>query len=115
MKRIIKWSLLTIVLGISGLLLFVSFGLPNVGEPEYLKIDRTKERLERGEYLANSVSVCMDCHSKRDWNKFSGPLTLGTLGQGGEIFNQKFGFPGEYYSKNITPSGIGNWTDGEIL
>ncbi|HEY6142560.1 MAG TPA: c-type cytochrome [Flavobacterium sp.] len=115
MKKIIKWSLLTIVLGITGLLLFVSFALPNVGEPEYLKIDRTKERLERGEYLANSVSVCMDCHSTRDWNKFSGPLTSGTLGQGGEIFNQKYGFPGEFYARNITPSGIGNWSDGEIL
>lgn len=115
MKKKIKWGLVGLVLIIAGLLLFVSFALPNVGEPEYLKIDRTKERLIRGEYLANSVSVCMDCHSKRDWNTFSGPLVSGTLGQGGEIFNQKFGFPGEYYSKNITPSGIGNWTDGEIL
>lgn len=115
MKKIIKWTLLTIVLAIAGLLFFVSFGLPNVGEPEYLKIDKTSERLERGKYLANSVCVCMDCHSTRDWSKFSGPLTLGTLGKGGEIFNQQFGFPGEFYSKNITPSGIGDWTDGEVL
>lgn len=113
--KLIKWTFFTIILGIIGLLLFVSFVLPNVGEPEYLKIDRTKERLERGKYLANSVSVCMDCHSTRDWSKFSGPLTPGTLGKGGEIFNQKFGFPGEFYSRNITPSGIGDWTDGEVL
>jgi len=115
MKKIIKLTLLTIVIAIAGLLLFVSFGLPNVGDPEYLKIDKTQERFERGKYLANSVCVCMDCHSTRDWSKFSGPLIPGTLGKGGEIFNQQFGFPGEFYSKNITPLGIGNWTDGEIL
>jgi mono/diheme cytochrome c family protein len=57
----------------------------------------------------------MDCHSTRDWNKFSGPLVPGTLGKGGEEFNQKFGFPGQFFSKNITPAGIGNWTDGEVL
>lgn len=115
MKKIAKWIVLTLVFGVTLLLLFLSFGLPNVGEPEYLKIDKTNERLERGKYLANSVSVCMDCHSTRDWNAFSGPLLPGTLGKGGEVFNQKFGFPGEYYARNITPSGIGDWTDGEIL
>lgn len=108
-------GVLIIAFSIAGLLFFISFGLPNVGESAYLKIDRTQKRLERGEYLANNVSVCMDCHSKRDWSKFSGPLMLGTIGQGGEVFNQKFGFPGEYFSKNITPYGIGDWTDGEIL
>ncbi|SHG78042.1 Cytochrome c [Flavobacterium fluvii] len=115
MKKILKWGLLAIILCIAGLLLFVSFALPNVGEPEYLKIEKTKERLVRGEYLANNVSVCMDCHSTRDWSKFSGPLTPGTLGKGGEVFDQKFGFPGEFYARNITPSGIGDWSDGEIL
>ncbi|MDX5346729.1 MAG: cytochrome c, partial [Hymenobacteraceae bacterium] len=25
------------------------------------------------------------------------------------------GFPGVYYSRNITPAGIGNWTDGEVM
>lgn len=115
MKKTVKWSLIILLLVISGLLLFVSFALPKVGEPEYLKINKTAERLDRGKYLANSVSVCMDCHSTRVWDTFSGPLLPGTLGKGGEVFNQKFGFPGVFYSKNITPSGIGDWTDGEIL
>ena len=57
----------------------------------------------------------MDCHSTRDWSKFSAPLVAGTLGKGGETFDQKFGFPGSFYSKNITPEGIGHWTDGELL
>ena len=93
----------------------MKFALPNVGEPEDITISASKEQIERGKYLAHAVTVCMDCHSVRDWTKFSAPLVEGTLGQGGETFDQKFGFPGAYYSKNITPFGIGSWTDGELL
>ena len=113
--RILGYILLLVVLGIAILFTYVKTALPNVGEAEDIKIEATPERLARGEYLANCVTVCMDCHSTRDWNKFSGPLTEGTLGKGGETFDQKFGFPGSFYSKNITPSGIGTWTDGEVL
>lgn len=118
MKNILKitaWFILLIVVAILGLLGYVSFALPNVGPPEDIKIEATAQRMERGRYLANSVSVCMDCHSKRDWNKFSGPIIEGTWGQGGEEFDYKIGLPGKYYSKNITPFALANWTDGEVL
>lgn len=106
-------TLVVLVVGIT--LIYVTLGLPNVGAAEDITIERTQQRLERGEYLANRVCVCMDCHSTRDWSRFSGPPIEGTLGKGGEIFDQNFGFPGKFYSRNITPAGIGNWTDGEIL
>ncbi|WP_348810799.1 c-type cytochrome [Flavobacterium maritimum] len=115
MKNILKKVLVLLIVGLVAVLLYVKLALPNVGKPEEIKIEPTAKRLERGKYLATSVSVCMDCHSTRDWNKFSGPLVDGTLGKGGEVFDQKFGFPGTFYSKNITPAGIGNWTDGEVL
>lgn len=117
MKKVLK------VLGILILLVIVIAGLgigyimlfqPDVGDPPDLKVELTPERIQRGEYLANSVCVCMDCHSTRDWSKFSGPLKEGTLGVGGERFDRTMGFPGVYYSKNITPAGIGDWTDGEL-
>jgi mono/diheme cytochrome c family protein len=57
----------------------------------------------------------MDCHSKRDWTKSSGPIIPGTEGQGGDRFGEEMGLPGTLYSKNITPAGLGSWTDGEIL
>ena len=57
----------------------------------------------------------MDCHSKRDWSQFSGPLVKGTLGQGGERFDQRSGLPGVFVSKNITPHGISRYTDGELF
>jgi hypothetical protein len=77
-------------------------------------VEVTKERIERGKYLANHVMVCVDCHSKRDWSKYSGPIVPGTEGMGGEIFDQKMGLPGKYISSNITPYFLANWSDGEI-
>jgi len=115
MNKIIKRFFLLLVLCLVAFLMYVRFALPNVGELEYLSIKSTANRLDRGKYLATHVCVCMDCHSTRNWNEFSGPLVEETLGKGGEIFDQRFGFPGSFYSKNITPSGIGDWTDAEVL
>src|SRR5690349_24798886 len=118
MNKFVKGTLVVLALlivAIGALLSYVKLALPNVGEAEDLKIEYTQERIDRGRYLANSVSVCMDCHSTRDWSKFSGPLTPGTLGKGGERFDQSVGMPGVYFSKNITPEGITRYTDGELL
>lgn len=118
MKKLLKfvgYALLTIMLLVVIVLVYIKTALPKVGDPENLSIEYTPERIERGRYLANSVTICMDCHSKRDWTKFSGPLTPGTLGVGGERFDQTVGFPGVYFSKNITPHGISRYTDGELF
>lgn len=114
MKKILLAVLLVLVGAVAGLLSYVKIALPNVGAAPDIKVEVTPERVARGSYLANSVLVCMDCHSTRDWAKFSGPIAPGTLGKGGEKFDQSFGFPGVYYSRNITPYGIKDWTDGEI-
>jgi mono/diheme cytochrome c family protein len=102
-------------IAIGAVLIYVKTALPNVGEVQDLKIEYTPERVARGKYLASSVTVCMDCHSKRDWSLFSGPLTPGTLGQGGERFDQGVGLPGVFVSRNITPHGISRYTDGELF
>ncbi len=107
--------LIVVLAGIGGVLTYVSTALPDVGEAPELKIEYTPERIERGRYLAMAVNVCIDCHSTRDWTKFSGPVKEGTLGQGGERFGRDMGLPGEYYSRNITPAGIGQYTDGELF
>lgn len=103
--------IITIVIGLS----YIKIALPNVGEPEKFTIESNDELIKHGEYLANNVMVCMDCHSERDWSKFSGPLVEGTLGKGGEVFDQNLGFPGTFTAKNITPYKLSSWTDGEIL
>lgn len=92
---------------------YIYFFLPRVPVQE-LKVDVTPERVERGKYLANHVTVCMDCHSTRDWSRFSAPPIPGTEGRGGEKFDQTMGFPGRFYSPNITPYSLSSWSDGEI-
>ncbi|MHB1179470.1 MAG: c-type cytochrome [Daejeonella sp.] len=114
-KKGIKYFLLVIIVVVIGMLSYVKIGLPDVGKPETIKVELSPERIERGRYLANNVNICMDCHSKRDWSKFGGPIIEGTLGQGGEVFNQTIGLPGEFYARNITPFALKSWTDGEIL
>lgn len=117
MKKFFKFlgiAMLAILVVFGGVVTYVAFAFPDVGDAPDLKVEATAGRIERGRYLANAVNVCMDCHSKRDWSKFSGPLVPHTLGQGGERFDQLQGFPGVYYSKNITPAGISRYTDGEL-
>ncbi|HLT82568.1 MAG TPA: hypothetical protein VKZ86_16185 [Cyclobacteriaceae bacterium] len=113
--KIIGTLLVLAVLTVSAVLAYVKFAMPDVGEAEDLQIDYTAERIERGRYLANAVNVCMDCHSTRDWSRFSGPITPGTLGMGGDRFDQTVGMPGVFYARNITPAGIGRYTDGELF
>lgn len=118
MKKILKLStvIFTFILVIAiSIAVYCKTMLPNVGEPEYIKIVSTPETIARGKYLANNVMVCMDCHSERDWSSFAGPPKDGTLGKGGEVFDQNLGFPGKFVASNITPANLENWTDGEIF
>jgi mono/diheme cytochrome c family protein len=117
MKKLLK-ILGILVLSILGILLiiisYIKIALPNVGPAPQMTIERTPERIARGNYLAKSVMACMDCHSKRDITQFTMPLIASSLGEGGERFDQTLGFPGIFFAANITPSGIGSWTDGEV-
>lgn len=105
-------GVITAVVVVALLVLFLFF--PNVDPAPDLRVISTPEKIKRGEYLANSVTLCIDCHSQRDWESFAGPPKPGTFGMGGEIFAREFGFPGTFYSKNITPFALQDWTDGEI-
>jgi hypothetical protein len=118
MKKLLRISLILVsilILMITGILIYASQFLPNVGPAPDISIDYTPERIERGKYLANHVMLCMDCHAQRDWSTFAGPPIPGTEGCGGEVFNQDFNFPGSFVARNLTPSAIGNWTDGELF
>lgn len=118
MKKLLKIVgvlLLVIILAAAAAATYVKTALPDVGEAPVLTIEKTPERIERGKYLANHVAVCMDCHSTRDWSLFSAPLASGNFGGGGELFSRDMGFPGVFYARNITPYGIGQWTDGEVF
>jgi hypothetical protein len=117
MKKFLKFLGVLVMSVIVILLLIIAYikiVLPDVGPAPQLTFEHTSARLARGAYLANSVMVCMDCHSQRNPTLFSLPMEESTRGGGGQRFDQSMGFPGIFYSANITPFGIGNWTDGEI-
>jgi mono/diheme cytochrome c family protein len=115
MKRALIITSLSIISIAVSALIYIKIALPNVGAPPQISVDMSQETIARGAYLANSVALCMDCHAARDWTLFSGPPKSGTVGQGGERFDQTMGFPGIYYSRNLTPYGLADWTDGEIF
>ena len=81
------------------------------------KVQATPERIARGKYVVHHVSMCFDCHSERTM-QYGLPFKPGREGVGGFIWDQKIGFAGTLAAANLTPdpeTGLGNWTDGEIL
>ena len=118
MKKILKVTgilLLTVLISILCIGMYIKNKKPDVGLPENIAVEKKSERIEHGKYLANSVAVCMDCHSRRDFSVYAAPLIKESFAQGGQKFGREIGFPGLVYSKNITPYSLGNWTDGEIF
>jgi len=118
MKKNGKWAAYIIILFILLLVVAASYivlALPDVGKPEDITVKITPARIARGAYLANHVTICMDCHSQRDWSKPIGDIAAGKLGAGGDDFDNSVGIPGDIYIPNITPYKLKYWTDGEIL
>lgn len=78
--------------------------------------DSVKKVVERGEYLANHVTVCIDCHSIRDTSRFSMPIVPGTEGGGAAFPFTKTEFvPGMVMPPNITPAALKDWSDDDII
>lgn len=118
MKKAIRYPIYLlgiIVLFFVFAIAYLSFVLPSADPAPEMQISITEEKVAHGKYLANHVMLCMDCHAERDFSKFAGPLKPGTLGAGGEVFDQNMGVPGVFVTPNLTPAQLGNWTDGEIF
>lgn len=114
MKRLLVIIPAILILLLISFVLYLKYALPNVGPAPDIKVEATPERLQRGEYLANNVMGCIDCHSLRDFSKYSAPLTGAPYAGGGPEFVEKLGAPGNFYAPNLTPFHLGDWTDGEI-
>ncbi len=115
LKRLLVASAAFAVLAIGGLVGWLYLEYPNVPDPASLRIPASPQKVARGGYLFNNVARCVDCHSTRDWSKYAAPVVPGTEGKGGEAFTHALmGVPGEFYARNITPTALSGWTDGEI-
>lgn len=71
--------------------------------------------VERGEYLANSVSVCVSCHTNRD----SQGQLVGPQFGGGQRMDVAADETKVYVTPNLTPhaatSPIGRWTEDQFI
>ncbi len=95
---------------------FVFIARPLSRPPQSITATATAERLARGEYLAYTTG-CIDCHSERDFTRYAGPPKT-PFGANGHCFDKGVGVPGEVCPPNLTSdkeTGLGSWTDGEIL
>jgi mono/diheme cytochrome c family protein len=63
----------------------------------------------RGEYLAGAVAHCMECHTPMTAD---GRSEMSRLGAGGMQFRGPWGVS---VAPNITPHGLRDWTDAEII
>ena len=96
---------------------YLALKKPAQRPPAAEKIEATPERLAHGKYLAHHVSMCIGCHSEHTL-AYSLPSRPGREGVAGLVWDDDMDFPGTLAAANITPdrdTGLGNWTDGEIL
>lgn len=96
---------------------YLSLRKPAQRAASTVKVEATPERVARGEYLVKHVSICFDCHSERTV-AYGLPFKPGREGVGGFIWDNTSNFPGVLAAANITPdpeTGLGAWTDGEIV
>jgi mono/diheme cytochrome c family protein len=78
----------------------------------------TPEAIAKGKYLANHVAVCVGCHSPVQEDKPGEPPVEGKLGSGRDFGDFGANVPFRLRAKNLTPdkeTGIGSYTDGEVL
>ena len=79
------------------------------------KIEATPERLARGGYLVNHVAHCFFCHSDHNLTDPDFPALPGREGAGWAMPIPELG---KIAARNITSdpeTGLGTWTDDEIL
>lgn len=96
---------------------YLSLRKPAQRAADSAKVEATPARIARGNYLVHHVTICLDCHSERTM-AYALPFKPGREGVGGFVWSKQIGFPGTLAAANLTPdpeTGLGQWTDGEIM
>lgn len=127
MKKLLVRIVLAVIVAILLVWTWYATQLPRQRPAADIKVAMTLENIARGRYLAVNVLQCVDCHSERDWNFYGGPpmepigagracMTRETIAAGVNAGQERF--PGRLCIRNITAdqeTGLGSWTDGEII
>lgn len=121
MKKLLKilgFAVIALVVVLGGAVAFLALKPPKMRPASIEKVEATPARLARGRYITLHVADCLTCHSEVDGTRFGIPAKPGTEGKGGFPFTKALGIPGVVCAQNITSdkeTGLGNWTDGEII
>jgi mono/diheme cytochrome c family protein len=114
--RVLKVIGALLVLAVLGIVVKFYVLLPRSRPAPAMTAPKTPEAIARGKYLVHHVAGCVGCHSPVQ-NVPGEPPVEGKLNAGrdfGEIPN----YPVHIRARNITPdkaTGIGDWTDGEVV
>ena len=120
-----KW-VKRIALGLGTVVLLAALGLvtkfyllsPRSRAAENTTAPKSPEAVLRGRYLANHVAVCTGCHSPVNEGVSGEPLVESMIGAGRDFGDHPELFPGRIRARNLTSdteTGLGAWSDGEIV
>jgi mono/diheme cytochrome c family protein len=115
-KRIFLGLVLLIVLAAAGAAVFFYALHPKSRAAPDVKAPSTPEAIARGSYLANHVLGCVGCHTPIDETRPGDAIVADKLLSGREFVGDLL--PGRLVGPNLTPdqqTGVGLWTDGELM
>jgi mono/diheme cytochrome c family protein len=117
LKKILLTVAILLVIVIAGVPAYMYTAYPKMRAAPEMKAPSAPEAIERGRYLAEAMTGCPACHSPVDESR-PGEFPQADLKFAGRIWPDDAGFPGKIIAPNITPdpeTGLGNWTDGEVV
>jgi mono/diheme cytochrome c family protein len=117
LKKILIALVLVVVVVVAGIPAYFYGVYPKMRPAVQMTAPRTPEAVERGRYLAEAMTGCVACHSAVDESR-PGDFPQAGLEYAGRVFPPDAGFPGKIVGPNLTPdpeTGIGRWTDGEVV
>ena len=116
-KKILLALIVIVLLVVVGVPAFMYGVYPKMRPAPQMTAPKTPEAIERGRYLADAMTGCIACHSPIDETR-PGDFPQAGLEFAGRIWPEGSGFPGKVVAPNLTPdpeTGIGQWTDGEVV
>ena len=93
--KILGIAVLIVVVLIAAILIYFNATYPKVPPAKQLTVSSTPERIQRGAYLAEHVTLCIDCHSERLFKICCATCCRYFWQRGGTIRKRKYGFSGK--------------------
>lgn len=116
-KKLLVAVAVIVVAVLAGVPAYFYLAYPKMRPAPDMTAPTTPEAIERGRYLVEAMTGCAACHSPVDESR-PGDFPQEGLRFAGRVFPAEADFPGTVVGPNITPdpeTGIGAWTDGEVV